>query len=72
MPTYVFKCRECGGEDKKVFTFSEFDKIKRDGGILCTGIRGLCQGIMETVIQHTSFSLKGRGWAKDGYSGGKK
>jgi putative FmdB family regulatory protein len=68
MPTYVFKCNDCGAEEEVIATFSEFDKMKK--GKLCHA-SDLCSGTMSTVIQSTSFALQGGGWAKDGYSKGK-
>lgn len=66
MPTYVFKCGDCGAEDEVIVTFAEFEKIKKSGR-LCHA-SDLCSGTMNTVIQSTSFALQGGGWAKDGYS----
>lgn len=66
MPTYVFKCGDCGAEEEIVMSISEFEKQK--GKRFCHA-SDLCSGMMTTVIQSTSFSLVGGGWAKDGYGG---
>lgn len=67
MPTYVFECDMCGTQEEEVMSFDEFHKTR-----LIKKCKTGDGGVMKTVIQSTSFSLKGSGWAKDGYSGGKR
>ena len=64
MPTYVYECPKCSRR-----TELEQPMINRIRPICCE--EG-CNVEMETVIGSTSFVLKGAGWARDGYSGGKR
>lgn len=64
MPTYVYRCPTCGNEVEIV------QKISEKAAPNCS--KQACDVRMETVIVPSSFILKGQGWAKDGYSGGKK
>ncbi len=56
MPIYEFKCRECGDFVQKIQKHS-------DPFPVCEA----CKKEMKKLISKTSFSLKGRGWAKDNY-----
>ena len=65
MPIYEFVCPECGKTvEKMVLTLD--DPVLKD--LRCS----LCGSRVERVLSVTGFILKGRGWAKDGYSGEKK
>lgn len=58
MPTYEYKCDTC----QKVF--EHFQKITEPPLEKCPK----CHGKVSRLISATSFSLKGSGWYKDGYS----
>ena len=62
MPTYEFRCPKC----RKVIELQR--SIRDETSPLCMepGCDG--QQEMEQIISKTSFSLKGMGWASDGYS----
>jgi putative FmdB family regulatory protein len=64
VPTYVYSCPKCKS------TLELVQSINERKSPMC--FEEDCDVEMENVIQLTSFSLKGPGWAKDGYSGGKK
>jgi len=53
-----FKCKDCG---KIIEVWERFDKTPE-----CCGT---CGGEIKQIISQTSFSLKGKGWAFDGYGG---
>jgi putative FmdB family regulatory protein len=60
MPTYSYKCPECGTELEKYLRI-----IHRDTAQLCPK----CKAIMERLIgAGTSFYLKGSGWYKSGWN----
>jgi len=61
MPTYLFKCEDCDHERELVTSIAKFDEVREE--IMCEK----CGGKMKVVINGTSFLLKGKGWAKDGY-----
>jgi putative FmdB family regulatory protein len=58
MPVYEYRCSECSYE---VTVFQSMD---------APAPHCKCESKqeMKRLISKTSFSLKGRGWAKDGYS----
>lgn len=59
MPIYVYECEDCA------LTVEEFHSIvSAPSSIPCEE----CGKEMHRVISSTSFSLKGGGWARDGYS----
>lgn len=61
MPIYEFKCRNCGQE-------FEFLKIKSDETVQCPKCQAKGEGNLEKKPpKGTSFTLKGKGWYKDGY-----
>ena len=63
MPLYDQKCPKCGHSFDILVTFAE---ASRD--VPCPK----CDATKtKRVFSRTSFSLKGGGWAKDGYSKGK-
>lgn len=61
MPTYVYACPKCKAEIELV-------QRQPDEPMCCSDD---CNGSirMEQVIVTTSFVLKGKRWARDGYSG---
>lgn len=58
MPIYEYRCKKC----RKIF--ERFQKISDDPLKECPD----CNGRVLRLISETSFSLKGDGWYKDGYS----
>ncbi|WP_437766133.1 FmdB family zinc ribbon protein [Sorangium sp. So ce281] len=36
MPTYEFKCNDCGAEFEVVASLSEFERLKRERTVQCT------------------------------------
>ena len=58
MPIYEYRCNACSK------TFEKFQKINDNPVNKCKD----CGGKVERLISATSFSLKGGGWYKDGYS----
>lgn len=63
MPSYLYECPKCGQNIELV------QSIREKCAPVC--VASGCDGhiIMETVIQKSSFVLKGSRWAHDGYSG---
>lgn len=66
MPFYDFVCESCGLEKIDVHQYWD------DPSPICDGKNenntiGHDPIIMKKQIKKTSFSLKGKGWAKDGY-----
>jgi putative FmdB family regulatory protein len=59
MPTYEYKCPECGAKFDKVMRITDNTKV------LCQSKD--CGGEPERLISHTAFVLKGGGWYKSGY-----
>jgi len=58
MPTYTYKCESCGEG------FEMIQKITDDPLTLCPD----CQAeTLRKVINNGNFTLKGKGWFKDGY-----
>jgi putative FmdB family regulatory protein len=63
MPTYEYRCNECGHE------LEAFQKITEPALKLCPN----CQKeALERLISGGNFVLKGGGWYKDLYSSSKK
>ncbi len=62
MPIYEYECvnKECREITEKMRKISEFDVP-----LSCP----LCGSETRKKVSQTSFSLKGGGWASDGYSG---
>lgn len=62
MPLFEYRCQKCGTEFERLLRHSERDKPQKCVNPKC--------GSMETKkkISRTSFSLKGGGWASDGYA----
>jgi len=61
MPVYEYACAECGRH------FEELQKVSDKPLKKCK----ICGGTLQRLISQTSFSLKGGGWYKDGYSNAK-
>jgi putative FmdB family regulatory protein len=59
MPTYEYKCDECGAE------FEVTQGMDDEPLSQCRE----CSGSVRRMISFTSFSLKGGGWYSDGYAG---
>ena len=58
MPIYTYRCEKCGKE------MEVFQKFKARPSRVCPD----CSAYMERVVSKTTFILKGKGWAKDGYA----
>jgi putative regulatory protein, FmdB family len=58
MPVYEYECLKCGKN------FEELQSITDKPLKICR----FCGGDTRRLISQTSFSLKGSGWYKDGYS----
>ena len=56
------KCTKCGLEEERLIKAAYRDHQT------CNK----CSGKMKVLISPTSFRLKGKGWAKDGYKGTKE
>ena len=63
MPTYSYHCRVCSND------FEVEQKMTDKAWAECPKCRVGCSNRL--VSSGTSFSLKGDGWAKDGYGGTK-
>ena len=63
MPIYEYKCPKCGHKFEALLRVSEMSEPqscpKKDCG----------EKEAKKIVSRTSFSLKGGGWASDGYSG---
>ena len=60
MPIYRYICERCGASRTEIHKMSESPKLK------CHVPK--CNGGMSRAVARSSFSLKGNGWYKDGYS----
>jgi len=84
MPTYDFKCRVCGYEFEKTQGMNDPNPTCPKG---VYGLKAKtedprekalesfdtpCGGPTDKLITHSSFVLKGGGWASDGYGGGSR
>ena len=58
MPIYEYLCKSCGKQ------FETMQKISEPPVAPCPK----CGDTADRMISRTSFSLKGSGWYKDGYS----
>jgi len=69
MAIYEYECERCGHCFEVMQRMSE-DPLKTCSKDLCKGKKkDKGKGKLKKLISKTSFSLKGGGWAKDGYSG---
>ena len=63
MPLYEYKCPKCETKFEKLLRISRIDEPQVCPNEKCDAKE------TRKVISRTSFSLKGGGWASDGYSG---
>jgi putative FmdB family regulatory protein len=56
MPIYEYECESCGQVLESIVSFS------------ITEITCDCGGTAKKIVSKSNFTLKGKGWAKDGYS----
>ena len=68
MPIYEYECQKCGERIEVMQRMSE-DPLEECSKKPTKGKKKACGGELKKLISSTSFSLKGGGWAKDGYSG---
>lgn len=59
MPLYTFQCVKCE------YVFEELVSMEKSTKVKCCK----CTGKTKKYVGHSSFILKGTGWAKDGYTG---
>ena len=67
IPIYEYKCQKCG------FRIEIIQKIDEktpncDNKVVSGSIEQLCGGKCEKLVSKSTFSLKGGGWYKDGYT----
>jgi len=67
MPIYRYECINCKEEFEKIMSLA--DRYENKIIIACPSCNSEENNIL---ISRTSFSLKGAGWYKDGYSSAKK
>lgn len=74
MPTYVYECPTCKDRVELVQKFDEKAPTCEKCEHHPVGCPDGCSNgpDMVKVIVPSTFILKGSGWAKDGYGGGKK
>lgn len=63
MPTYNYKCSDCG------FQFEITQNMKEDPLEVCPECS---KNTLDRLIFPSGFILKGRGWFKDGYNNSSK
>jgi len=67
MPLYEYKCDRCG------IVREIQQKLDEKPNIVCPMFeKTMCVGLMIKIMSAGSFSLKGKGWSRDGYSKGGK
>jgi len=59
MPIYEYKCSGCGVSQEKLQAYTQ-----RKDEVPCKECGGTAKRL---EVNRTSFSLKGKGWYKDGY-----
>lgn len=59
MPIYEYKCCECGVSQEKLQSY-----MQRKDEVPCKECNGAAKRL---EVNKTSFTLKGKGWYKDGY-----
>ncbi len=69
MPIYEFECTECGHVFEKMQGMSEPNPPCPSAEMREHGAVRFCKGETKKLITHSSFVLKGDGWASDGYGG---
>ena len=62
MPIYEYRCKDkkCDHQFEALLKHSEREEPQP-----CSK----CKGVTQRLVSRASFSLKGGGWASDGYSG---
>jgi putative FmdB family regulatory protein len=65
MAIYVWKCEKCETEH-------EIERKMADSDVPPEECSFCMSNVFKKIPQLSSFSLKGGGWYKDGYSGGSK
>lgn len=63
MPNYLYRCSNCDARFEKFMSIQE--KCDPNTQISCPSCGS---DEVTSLISKTSFSLKGKGWYKDGYS----
>jgi putative FmdB family regulatory protein len=63
MPMYEYRCPKCDTRFERLLRLSERDDPQPCPNEKCD------EKETQKMISRTSFSLKGGGWASDGYSG---
>ena len=66
MPVYAFKCKSCGAEREVSKALKDYDEPEYCANRGCRDAEGN-EKQMVRQIGCQGFSLKGRGWFKDGY-----
>jgi predicted nucleic acid-binding Zn ribbon protein len=67
---YEYVCDVCGSREEREFKLKDRPLTMACGRLRMLDPTGCCPGIMKLVPSLSSFHLKGKNWAKDGYSGG--
>ena len=67
MPIYEYECKKCGHRFETMQGIKD-DPLKECPEKKCPETPH-AKGELKKLISQTSFSLKGGGWYKDGYSG---
>lgn len=62
MPIYKFECLNCAKKVQKILLFSEIEKYLKMECSHCN------KPSLKLEVSRSTFSLKGGGWYKDGYS----
>lgn len=63
MPLYEYRCPKCGTEFERLLSHTKRNDPQPCPNDQCD------EKEAKKLISRTSFSLKGGGWASDGYSG---
>lgn len=64
MPIFIYRCTMCEVTNEKIQSVSEGEEYL--AGRPCCDNPG-CDGEQKRIMGTTSFSLKGKGWERDGY-----
>lgn len=62
MPIFEYRCAKCGTEFERLVHHSQRDTPQKCANPKCESTD------TKKLVSRTSFSLKGGGWASDGYS----